>query len=115
MIITNYSQGMSDCIFCKIVRGELETKLEKETEHVVVFRDIHPQAPLHLLIVPKKHYKDITEVENDVWIEIKDVAVQIGRSKGLSGFRLVNNAGDAAEIPHMHVHLLGEIPADRAV
>lgn len=106
---------MSDCIFCKIAKGETETKFEKETEKLVVFRDIHPQAPLHLLIVPKKHYKDITEVENEVWTEIKDVAVQICRSKDLPGFRLVNNAGDSAAVAHMHVHLLGDISADRAV
>lgn len=106
---------MSDCIFCKIARGETETKFEKETENLVVFRDIHPQAPLHLLIVPKKHYRDVTEVENHIWQEIKDVAILIARSKDLTGFRLVNNAGDSAAIKHMHVHLLGEISADRAV
>ncbi|MCS7092558.1 MAG: HIT domain-containing protein [Patescibacteria group bacterium] len=106
---------MSDCVFCKIITGELDTKFEKETENLVVFRDIHPQAPLHLLIVPKKHYQDITEVENQVWQEIKDVAILIARSKGLTGFRIVNNAGDSAAIKHMHVHLLGEISADRAV
>ncbi|MCX7928357.1 MAG: HIT domain-containing protein [Patescibacteria group bacterium] len=106
---------MSDCVFCKIITGELDTKFEKETENLVVFRDIHPQAPLHLLIVPKKHYQDITEVENQVWQEIKDVAILIARSKGLTGFRIVNNAGDSAAIKHMHVHLLGEISVDRAV
>jgi histidine triad (HIT) family protein len=106
---------MENCIFCKIVKKEMDTQFEKETEHLVVFKDIHPQAPVHLLIVPKVHAKDITEVDDETWKEIKDVAVSIARSKSLTGFRLVNNAGDSAEVKHMHVHLLGEVSADRAV
>jgi histidine triad (HIT) family protein len=106
---------MEDCIFCKIVKGQMDTQFEKETDLVVVFKDIHPQAPVHLLLVPKKHCKDITEVEDAVWKEIKDVAVGIARSKSLTGFRLVNNAGDSADVKHMHVHLLGEVSADRSV
>lgn len=106
---------MSDCIFCKIVKGELDTKIEKETEHIIVFKDIHPQAPIHLLLVPKKHFKDISEVDDATWKDIKDVSVAMARHKGMLGFRLVNNAGDAALVPHMHVHFLGEVSADRAV
>lgn len=106
---------MEKCIFCKIVNKEMDTQFEKETEHLVVFKDIHPQAPVHLLIVPKKHFKDITEVDDATWKEIKDVAVGIARSKSLTGFRLVNNAGDSAAVAHMHVHLLGEVSADRSV
>lgn len=106
---------MSECIFCKIAKGEMETKIEKETEHLVVFKDLHPQAPVHLLLVPKMHFKDITEVDDKTWKDIKDVAVAMARNKGMYGFRLVNNAGDAAAVPHMHVHFLGEVSADRAV
>ena len=106
---------MQDCIFCKIIRGEIKTYFEKETENLVVFKDINPQAAIHLLIVPKKHIKDITEVQEVVWREIKDIAVTIARAKSLTGFRIVHNSGDAAVIPHMHVHLLGDITSERAV
>lgn len=106
---------MDNCIFCKIAKGETDTQFEKETDRLVVFKDIHPQAPVHLLIVPKEHVKDITEVDDATWKDIKDVAVGIARTKSLTGFRLVNNAGDSAEVKHMHVHLLGEVSADRSV
>ena len=91
------------------------TKFEKETENLVVFRDINPQAAIHLLIVPKKHIKDLSEAENILWNEIKDVAVAIARAKALSGFRIVHNVGDASVISHMHVHFLGDVTSDRAV
>jgi histidine triad (HIT) family protein len=106
---------MDNCIFCKIVKGEMDTKFEKETDNLVVFKDIHPQAPVHLLLVPKEHFKDITEVSDEVWKEIKDVAVAIARNKTMDGFRLVTNSGESAAISHMHVHLLGEVSSDRAV
>lgn len=106
---------MQDCVFCKIVRGELGTKFEKETENLVVFKDINPQAAVHLLVVPRKHIKDITQVEDEIWKEIKDVCVGIARAKAMKGFRLVHNAGEAAAIEHMHVHFLGDVTPDRAV
>jgi histidine triad (HIT) family protein len=106
---------MEDCVFCKIIKGEMGTKFEKETEDLVVFKDINPQAAIHLLIVPKKHLKDITEVDDKLWKEMKDVAVMIARTKSLSGFRLVLNAGDAATVPHMQVHFLGDVVPDRAM
>lgn len=93
----------------------MDTKFEKETDLLVVFKDLHPQAPVHLLLVPRKHFKDITEVDDKTWKEIKDVAVSIARNKTMLGFRLVTNAGDSAAVSHLHVHLLGEVSADRAV
>ena len=106
---------MDDCIFCKIVKGEMGTKFEKETENLVVFKDINPQAAIHLLIVPKKHLKDIGEIDDNIWKEIKDVAVSIARAKSLTGYRIVHNAGDASAVGHMHVHLLGDVTPERAV
>jgi histidine triad (HIT) family protein len=104
-----------DCIFCKIAAGKLDTKLEKETENLVVFKDISPQAALHLLLVPKKHIKDLSEVNDVLLKEIRDVAVGISRAKSLEGYRLVHNSGDASMIPHLHFHFLGEVSSDRAV
>lgn len=106
---------MEDCIFCKIAKGKTDTKIEKETKNIVVFKDINPQAAIHLLFVPKKHVRDVTEIDDTTWNEIKDVATMIARAKSLKGFRLVHNAGDAALLPHMHVHFLGDVSPDRAV
>ena len=106
---------MEDCVFCKIAGGRTETKLLKETDNLVVFSDINPQAAIHWLIVPKAHIRDLSEAKDDLWKEIKDVAVYMAREKGLKGFRLVHNTGDAALVPHMHVHLLGDVTPERAV
>ncbi|OGM20402.1 hypothetical protein A2714_01650 [Candidatus Woesebacteria bacterium RIFCSPHIGHO2_01_FULL_38_9] len=105
---------MDDCIFCKIVKGELGTKFEKETENLVVFKDINPQAAIHLLIVPKLHVKDLGELDDKVWKEVKDLVVIMGREKGAKGFRLIHNSGDAASITHLQVHFLADIAPERA-
>jgi len=104
-----------ECIFCKIASGKLDTKLEKESEKLVVFKDIHPQAAIHLLIVPKKHVGDLSEVDDGLLKEIRDVIVGIARARSLKGYRLVHNSGDSSMIPHMHIHFLGDVSSDRAV
>ena len=102
---------MNDCIFCKIVEKQIPAEIEKETENILVFKNKFPKAPIHLLIVPKRHYKDITEADGAVWSEVRELANEIAKEKNLKGFRLVHNAGSAAVVPHMHVHLLGEVDA----
>jgi histidine triad (HIT) family protein len=104
---------MQDCIFCKIIKKEIPTQIEKETSNLVVFKDINPGAPIHLLIVPKKHIQDLSQDSGLNWASIGKLAVAIAKEKGVSGFRLVHNAGDAAAVPHMHVHFLAEVSKDR--
>lgn len=99
---------MEDCVFCRIVKGKEEAKVVKETENLVVIHDINPQAAVHLLIIPKKHIKDISKIDDELWSEIKNVAVGIGRERSPSGYRLLHNAGDAATIGHMQVHFLAD-------
>lgn len=106
---------MKDCIFCKIVNKQIPKTIEKETDEIIVFKDINPRAPIHLLLVPRKHYRDITEADGQIWSKIREVALQIAKEKNLRGFRLVHNAGDAAAVAHMHVHFLGEVSKDREV
>jgi len=98
-----------------IASGAVPAEIEKETENIIVFKDKFPKAPIHLLIVPRKHYKDITESDGAVWSEIRELANEIAKEKNLKGFRLVHNAGSAAVVPHMHVHFLGEVDAEREV
>ncbi len=106
---------MEDCVFCKIVRGESETKIEKETENLVVFKDINPQAAIHLLILPKKHIRELGELDDKTWKEIKDITVVMARDRGAKGFRLIHNSGDAASIPHIQVHFLADVTPGRAM
>ena len=103
-----------DCIFCKIVNGEMSTKFLYENDTLVVFKDINPVAPVHLLIVPRKHIRsinDLTEEDREIVSETiiagRDMAKQEGVSE--SGYKLLFNVerGGGQIIFHLHLHLLG--------
>ncbi len=103
-----------ECIFCKIVQGTLPSEKVFENEHVVAFKDIAPQAPIHLLIVPKLHVEDVLDVRLDdisVFSHLFRAAQHLAGQMGIagSGFRTVFNSGDHAcqTIYHLHLHLLG--------
>jgi len=103
---------MDDCLFCKIVRGEIPSDRVFENEAVFAFRDIHPQAPVHVLIVPKKHVADALEgADAGLMDGLMRAAAQIAREEGLAenGFRLITNCGrdGAQSVKHLHFHLLG--------
>ena len=100
-----------DCIFCKIAAGEIPTSKVYENEHVIAFDDMEPLMPVHTLIVPKQHYRDIgddvpEETLGHLFAAVKEVAA----IKGLeNGYRLMVNTGEDASqsVKHLHVHLLG--------
>lgn len=101
-------------IFCKIIKGEISADVVWQDEDFLVIKDIHPQAPVHLLIIPKHHISDLKEVGPDeatvmgkIFIVAEQVAKQLGVSE--SGYRLILNEGEHAGklVPHLHVHLLG--------
>ncbi len=104
---------MSDCIFCKIAAGEIPSKKVYEDERVLAFYDLDPQAPVHILIIPKEHIAsaaDITEENSAIIAHIFEVAARLAKELGLDGgFRLVANTGaDGGQtVQHLHVHLLG--------
>ena len=105
---------MTDCLFCRIVNKEIPSRLVYEDEKVLAFEDITPQAPAHILIIPKKHLASLKEAdENDQNLlgYLLLTARKIAQDKGLaeSGFRLVINSGpdSGQEVNHLHVHLLG--------
>lgn len=105
---------MSDCIFCKIAAGELPSEMVYQDERVVAFKDIRPVAPVHILIIPRKHIPDLTAItEEDVELigHLHLVAVKVAQEQGLAdrGFRLVNNCKQEGGqvIYHLHYHLLG--------
>jgi histidine triad (HIT) family protein len=103
-----------DCLFCRIIRGETPTEILYTTEHLVVFRDIRPQAPVHLLIVPKKHIRsvnDLTAADAPILGELFQAAREMARRQGISaaGYRLFVNVerGGGQVIFHLHMHLIG--------
>lgn len=103
-----------DCIFCKIVEGSIPSKKAYENEHVLAFHDINPAAPVHVLIIPKKHIPTMNDVENaDLFLigEVHKAAQHIARELGIaeSGYRLSNNCNKdgGQEVFHLHYHLMG--------
>lgn len=102
-----------DCIFCKIAAGEIPSTKVYEDDTVVAFNDLDPQAPVHVLIIPKEHIAsaaEINESNSAVVAHIFEVSAKIAAEKGLKdGFRIVNNCGDSAgqSVKHLHFHLMG--------
>ena len=104
---------MSDCLFCKIIAGDIPSTKVYEDETVYAFRDIAPQAPTHILVVPKAHIDScgcITPKNSAVVAHIFEVIPQIARAEGLEkGFRVVSNCGEdgCQSVLHLHFHILG--------
>ena len=102
-----------DCIFCKIANGEIPSRKAYEDEKVLAFYDLEPQAPVHILIIPKQHISscaEITEENSAVLAHIFEVAAKLGKELGLdNGYRIVNNCGkDGGQtVHHIHFHFMG--------
>ncbi len=100
-----------DCIFCKIINGDFNTEFVYETDKLVVFKDINPKAPIHLLLVPKMHVESLNELDDkellgDLMMGVKEVTKKIG----LKSYRTQINTGKEAgqEVFHLHIHILGK-------
>lgn len=104
---------MNDCLFCKIIAGEIPSNKVYEDDRVLAFRDIAPQAPTHILVIPKVHISgvsDVTAESSGVVAHIFEVIAQIAAAEGLTGgYRVVSNCGEDAgqTVPHLHFHILG--------
>ncbi len=100
---------MKDCIFCKIINGDFNTDFIYENEKLVAFNDINPQAPTHILFVPKEHIESLNELNNTILIkEIYDAIKTVAKEKEISDYRVVLNTGKNAgqEVMHIHFHML---------
>lgn len=104
---------MEDCIFCKIIKGEIPSTKVYEDDKVLAFKDINPAAPIHVLVIPKKHIENVLEINeenkeitSDIFLAINKIAKQLGIDK--DGFRIINNCGKDAgqEVMHLHFHVL---------
>ena len=103
---------MSDCVFCKIIKGELPSNKVYENGDVVAFRDINPVAPVHVLVVPKKHIASLNEegvetVAGSLFEAVRKTAEKLGIAK--DGYRCIINTGKhaAQSVHHLHIHLIG--------
>jgi histidine triad (HIT) family protein len=104
----------TSCIFCRIASREIPAEIVRESNRLVAFRDTNPQAPTHILIIPKEHVASIEEIEDhhgDLLADVAQAATQLAQAEGIarSGWRLVTNVGaDAGQtVFHLHFHLLG--------
>jgi histidine triad (HIT) family protein len=107
----------SDCLFCRIVARQIPAEIVAESERSVAFRDINPQVPTHVLVVPRRHIDDASSVvasDADDIVDLLLVAQQVSRSEQIaeSGYRLIMNVGKDAQnsVGHLHLHVLGGAP-----
>ena len=105
---------MGDCVFCKIAEKEIPSNIVYEDDQIICFHDLEPQAPVHVLIIPKKHIASMDDVSADdqqlmgyIMTKVKEIAKTLGLE---NGYRLVNNCGEDGfqTVTHMHFHLLGK-------
>ena len=105
---------MSDCIFCKIASGEIPSNKAYEDDKILAFHDLDPQAPVHVLIIPKKHITSLSDTTDEdgellahLFLKVKEIAASLGLE---NGYRIVANTGDdgGQTVKHLHVHLLGK-------
>lgn len=101
-----------NCVFCKIVRGEIPSTKVYEDDKVLAFKDIEPIAPIHILVIPKVHIKSLMELEEDeLLVHIHKVIKQIAKEQGIDekGFRVLTNVGEdgGQAVKHLHFHILG--------
>jgi histidine triad (HIT) family protein len=103
---------VTDCLFCKMVAKEIEPDVVYEDEQVLAFRDIHPKAPTHILIIPKQHVATLNDLQGEQLAgHLLQTVAQIAKSEGIAetGYRTVINCNNAGgqEVYHLHLHLLG--------
>ncbi|MCQ2547740.1 MAG: histidine triad nucleotide-binding protein [Clostridia bacterium] len=105
---------MADCIFCKIAEKEIPATIVYEDDKIISFKDLEPQAPVHVLIIPKKHIESLDDLKEEdreliahLMLKVKDIAAELGLE---NGYRLVNNCGEDGfqTVKHLHFHLLGK-------
>lgn len=105
---------MQDCLFCKIIKGDVPSKKVYENDYVYAFEDIHPVAPVHVLVIPKIHISNLNEVNDEnvkyiseIFKSIKEIALKCNIDK--TGYRVISNCGEdgGQVVGHLHFHLLG--------
>ncbi|NLW41391.1 MAG: histidine triad nucleotide-binding protein [Tissierellia bacterium] len=105
---------MSDCIFCKIINRELPSEIVYEDDEILAFKDVNPQSPVHILVIPKEHIESLNHINSshsnligNIFVTIRNIAEELGIDK--EGYRVVNNCGEngGQTVSHIHFHILG--------
>jgi histidine triad (HIT) family protein len=103
-----------DCVFCRIVAGDLPSDIVERSDHAIAFRDLSPQMPVHVLVIPRRHIDNAATVEQsdaEVMADMLVLARRVAEAEGIAerGYRLIFNVGEDAanSIPHLHLHVLG--------
>jgi histidine triad (HIT) family protein len=109
------TQSDPDCLFCRIVAGEIPAAIVYETERTLAFRDIEPQAPVHVLVIPRAHHPDIGQLvaaDPELAADLAAAATAVAAAEGLNDYRIVYNTGTSAgqSVFHVHAHVLGGRP-----
>jgi histidine triad (HIT) family protein len=107
----------ADCLFCKIINGEIESKREYQDDDLIIINDINPKADIHLLVIPKKHISTITELKStdrELVGKLIDKGQQVAQEKGLKGFKMLFNVNKEGgqEVFHIHLHVMGNLDKD---
>lgn len=110
----------NNCIFCKIIEKQIPSSVVYESDEVLAFKDINPQAPIHIIVIPKKHFRNILEADNETVSKIFEAVKAIAKEQGIEekGFRVITNCGrDAGQtVEHLHFHILaGKILGEKIV
>lgn len=99
-----------DCVFCKIILGEIPSYKIYEDDYILAFLDVNPMQPGHTLIIPKEHTLDVNTIPNEILIKIldkaKDISKLLDEKMGANGFTLIQNNGIAQEVKHFHLHVI---------
>lgn len=102
-----------DCVFCKIIKGEIPSSKVYEDDKMIIIKDINPQAPIHLLMIPKEHFKGVAEMSAKQSVILGEMFKRLGELEGdlglKDGYRIIVNKGEngCQTVPHLHVHILG--------
>lgn len=105
----------ADCLFCRILSGAIPARVIASSDNVVAFRDVNPQAPTHVLVIPRAHHVDLAalaEADPMTCAELHSIAAEVAQAEGLAGYRLVANTGveGGQAVFHAHLHLMGGRP-----
>ncbi len=97
-----------DCIFCKIVKGDIPSKKVNENDKFLAFHDINPVAPIHVLIIPKEHYEKFDDTPNELFAQMAEFIKETAKKLNITDYRLITNNGKSAgqEVFHIHIHMV---------
>lgn len=100
---------MKDCVFCQVACGQLPGTFFYQDKQFMVIKDIHPQAAVHWMVIPKKHVTDFAQAPEGLIAQMTKLTKEVIRKEKLTSYRVVSNGGEAALIEHFHIHVLGSV------